>query len=298
MKILIFGKDGQLGHELQRSLSMFGDIVAVGRRDCDLSDQDSIVRTIRNYMPNVIINAAAYTEVEKAENDCVLARAINASAPKVMAAEADRIDSFFVHYSSDYVFDGTSPIPYEESDIPNPINIYGLTKLEGEQAVRASCKNHLIIRTSWVYGIHGDNFLKKMLKLATECETLKIVADQVGSPTPAFTLADITADLIFLEARKKINNFLYGTYHVTSLGSASWYEYACYVISIARSYGHPIRVTDDSIIPISTKITPGRANRPLNSVLCNDKLFKVFELRMPRWEVGVNYALNNLLSGA
>lgn len=280
--ILVTGVNGQVGFELRRSLQGLGRIVAADRAALDLADAVSIRACIRSVKPDVIVNSAAYTAVDQAESDAAAARTINAEAPAVLADEAKRLDALLVHYSTDYVFDGTATHAYREDDAPNPQNVYGATKLEGEQAIAASGASHLVFRTSWVYGQRGRNFLLTMLKLAGERDELRVVADQIGAPTWSATIAALTASVIAQGvahdagladwAREKS-----GIYHLTSGGSTSWAGFAEAIFAEAR-LAHPPRV-----IPIPSSDYPTPARRPLNSRLDGGRLARTFGLAAPDW---------------
>ncbi len=292
-KILITGKLGQVGFELQRSLSILGDIVAVDREECDLADPDAIRALVRETRPDIIVTPAAYTAVDKAESELALAQAINGTAAGVFAEEAARLGALIVHYSTDYVFDGTKDGVYTEDDAPNPQSVYGKSKLAGEAAVAAANPKHIILRTSWVFGAHGANFLKTMLRLAKERDTLKIVADQFGAPTSAALLADVTAQIIgqYLKVSPG-SSFPYGLYHLVSQGETNWHGYANYVVEAARARGLVLKVSD--IGPIPTSAYPLPAPRPANSRLSTDKLQQTFGLILPSWQSQVEHVLTLL----
>ncbi|WP_430230102.1 dTDP-4-dehydrorhamnose reductase [Nitrosomonas communis] len=295
MKFLLTGKQGQLGFELQRALAPLGEIITIGRTECDLSDADTLSTLVRHIKPDVIINAAAYTAVDKAESDSATAFAVNGTALGILGNEAAKLGGLVVHYSTDYVFDGTKSGWYIETDTPNPQSVYGQSKLQGEQALMNSDARHLILRTSWVIGAHGGNFAKTILRLAVERESLNIVADQYGTPTSAALLADVTAHLVRQAARKK-EVFPYGLYHVVAGGETNWYEYACTVIEAARLAGKPIKVARDAIQAISTADYPTPAKRPMNSRLDTSKLRETFGLQLPEWRQGLNHILQQILS--
>lgn len=295
MKILITGKLGQVGFELQRSLAVLGELIAVDRTECDLSDPDSIRALVRRVCPDIIVNPAAYTAVDKAESEVSLANAVNATAPGIFAEEADRRAALFVHYSTDYVFDGVSSDPYLESDQTNPQSIYGRTKCAGEVAVRHATDRHLILRTSWVLGTHGGNFAKTMLRLAAERDSLSVVADQWGAPTSAALLADITAHLVREWQRNGDNSFPYGTYHAVAGGETNWFDYAKFVIGEAIFAGRSMRVAPDSIRPIASSDYPTPARRPANSRLNTTLLSTTFGLKLPHWQHGVRHILQQIL---
>jgi dTDP-4-dehydrorhamnose reductase len=296
MKILLFGKNGQVGWELQRSLAPLGELVALdvdSRELCgDLTDPDGLIQTVRAVAPDVIVNAAAHTAVDKAESEPELARAINALAPAALAQEAKRGNAWLIHYSTDYVFDGSSARPWLETDATAPLNVYGTTKLEGEQLIRQAGCRHLIFRTSWVYGARGDNFAKTMLRLARERDSLTVINDQTGAPTGADLLADITAHAI-RAARQRPE--LLGLYHLTAAGETSWHGYASFVLDHARHAGIPLKVVPDAIRPVPSSAFPTPAKRPLNSRLDSAKLQHTFDLSLPMWQTGVTRMLTEIM---
>jgi dTDP-4-dehydrorhamnose reductase len=294
MKLLLTGSNGQVGFELQRSLAVMGVVIAIDAAECDLADEVAIRRVVRDIRPDVIINPAAYTAVDKAEREPALAQAINARAPFVLAEEAQALGALLVHYSTDYVFDGTKPGVYKESDLTNPASVYGVTKLAGEQAVAANCTRHLILRTSWVVGAHGGNFAKTMLRLAAERDTLSVVADQFGAPTSAALLADLTSHLV-CQAQRTPAGFFYGLYHAVAAGETNWHAYACHVIERARAAGKPIRVAPEAIRAVTTSDYPTLAKRPANSRLDTNLLRETFGLHLPDWKVGVDHILDQIL---
>jgi len=293
MKILLIGKNGQVGFELRRSLSILGDLVAVGSRDCDLSDINAIKQLIRSQKPDVIVNAAAFTAVDRAESNELLAIALNTTAPSILADEAHKTGALLVHYSTDYVFDGKKKGPYTEVDQPNPQSIYGLSKLSGDLAIQEKCRRHLILRTSWVMGMHGNNFAKTMLRLASERTEIKVVVDQSGVPTSSSLLSDITAYLICNESNSD-GKFQYGLYNTVASGLTTWHEYACYVIERARRANIKISVEPMAIRAILTSEYPTPATRPTNSHLDTSKLRDTFGLRLPSWQAGLDYVLDHI----
>lgn len=293
MKILLFGKGGQVGWELQRSLSVLGEVVAL---DFDSTDHcgdfthlQGLADTVRAVRPDVIVNAAAHTAVDKAESEPDLARTINALAPGVLAQEAARANAWLVHYSTDYVFDGSGDVPWRETDTPAPLNVYGRTKLEGEQLIAASGCRHLIFRTSWVYAARGGNFAKTMLRLAKERESLSVIDDQFGAPTGADLLADVTAHAIRHVLPPTGHNFLTqpGVYHLAAGGQTSWHGYAKFVIETAQKAGVALKATPDSVAPVPTSGFPTPARRPHNSRLDTAKLQATFGSSLPPWQHGV-----------
>lgn len=295
MKILLLGCQGQVGWELQRSLAPLGDLRALGRDVADLEDLDGLRRLATTELADVIVNAAAYTAVDKAESEPERARRINAEAPAVLAAVAADQCSLLVHYSTDYVFDGSKDGAYGEDDAPNPLSVYGRSKLEGEQAIRASGCRHLIFRTSWVFGSHGANFARTMLRLAAERDALRVIADQVGAPTGAALIADVTALCVHrLAVAPGADAASGGTYNLASAGTASWHAYACFVIAEARRLGFPLRVAESAIAAIGTEDYPLPAPRPKNSRLNTSRLCRDFGLQMPDWSVQVRRLLEEL----
>ncbi|HOY69966.1 MAG TPA: dTDP-4-dehydrorhamnose reductase [Methylotenera sp.] len=296
MKILLFGKNGQVGWELQRSLAPLGEVVALDVSDrvmCgDLNDLAGIAKTIQTVAPDVIVNAAAHTAVDKAESEPEFAHTLNASAVEVMAQEAKRSGAWLVHYSTDYVFDGSGNQPRQETDATAPLSVYGKSKLAGEAAIIASGCKHLIFRTSWVYAARGGNFAKTMLKLAKERELLNVINDQIGAPTGADLLADVTAHAIRTALQSADVS---GLYHLVAGGETSWHEYAKFVIEYARQNGVEIKVPVDAIKAVPTSAFPTPATRPLNSRLNTDKLKTTFNLQLPHWQIGVTRMLTEIL---
>lgn len=296
MKILLFGKGGQVGWELQRSLAPLGELVALdaGSQDhCgDFTNLEGIARTVRAIVPDMIVNAAAHTAVDKAESEPGLAHIINAVAPGVLAHEAKRSGAWLVHYSTDYVFDGGGDKPWIETDPTGPLNVYGKTKLEGEEAIRGAGCQHLIFRTSWVYAARGGNFAKTMLRLAQERERLTVIDDQIGAPTGADLLADVTAHAIRM-ARQRPE--VSGLYHLVAGGHTSWHGYASFVIDFARQAGIAIKVAPEAIQPVPTNAFPTPAARPNNSRLGTGKLENIFNLKLPGWQQGIARMLTELI---
>ena len=306
MKILLFGKNGQVGWELQRSLAPLGELIALDFRaennpaidgvalQGDFSRPETLRETVQRVRPDVIVNAAAHTAVDKAESEPELARALNATSVGVLAEEAERIGAALVHYSTDYVFDGSGTRPWLETDTPAPLNVYGQTKLEGEQLVQQHCARHLIFRTSWVYAARGANFAKTMLKLGQERDALSIINDQHGAPTGAELLADVTAHAIRHLMRDAA---CAGLYHLVAAGETTWHGYASHVLERARQAGLPIRVAASAIQPVATSAFPTPARRPHNSRLDTHKLQNAFGLALPHWQTGVDRMLNEILEG-
>lgn len=302
MKILLLGKSGQVGWELQRALSVLGEVVALDRHGAeglcgDLSDLPGLAQTVRRVQPRVIVNAAAHTAVDKAESEPELVRTLNALAPGVLAREARQLGAWLVHYSTDYVFDGSGNRPWRETDRPNPLSVYGQTKLEGEQQILASACRHLIFRTSWVYAAHGGNFAKTMLRLAREREQLSVIDDQIGAPTGADLLADVTAHALRQILPPVGHNYLVqpGIYHLAAGGETSWHGYACFVLDAARKAGQDLRVGSDKVLPIPGSAYPTPARRPNNSRLDTGKLCATFGLSLPDWRQGVARMLTEIL---
>ena len=296
MKILLLGMGGQVGWELQRALAPLGELVALGRRGssptADFAQPEALAATVRALAPRIIVNAAAHTAVDKAESEPERARAINAVAPAVLAGEAQALDAWLLHYSTDYVFDGSGSTPWREDSPTGPINVYGQTKLEGEQAIRASGCRHLILRTSWVYAARGGNFARTMLRLAAERERLEVIDDQVGAPTGAELLADVSAHALRgVLARPE----LAGTYHAVAGGETSWHGYARHVIEFARAQGQSLRVRPEDIVAVPTHAFPTTARRPHNSRLDTRKLQAAFGLTLPDWRIGVERMLREVL---
>jgi dTDP-4-dehydrorhamnose reductase len=297
MKILLLGKNGQVGWELQRALAPLGELVCLDRSGLaglsgDLADPPALARSVHSLRPDVIVNAAAYTAVDKAETEVELATAINARAPAALAEAAASTGAWLVHYSTDYVFDGAGSTARSESDPTGPLSVYGRTKLEGEEAILASGARHLIFRTSWVYAARGGNFARTMLRLACERDRLRVIDDQVGAPTGADLIADITAHAI---RAVRQDASLAGLYHLAAGGETTWHRYARHVIEWARAQGQAVRVAPDAIDAIATSDYPTPARRPLNSRLCTDKLRDRFGLHLPRWEPGVERMLSEAL---
>lgn len=295
MKILLFGKGGQVGWELQRSLAPLGELIALDNDSKDycgnFENLDGIAETVRIIAPDVIVNAAAHTAVDKAESEPEFVRTINALAPSVLAKEAQRCNALLVHYSTDYVFDGSGSQAWLETDTPAPLSVYGATKLEGEQAIIASGCQHLIFRTSWVYAARGANFAKTMLRLGSERDRLTVINDQIGAPTGADLLADVTAHAIRAVQQQPE---LAGLYHLVASGETSWHEYARFVLNFARNAGIEISVADSAIEPVPTTAFPTPATRPLNSRLNTNKLCDSFNLVLPHWQTGVARMLTEL----
>jgi dTDP-4-dehydrorhamnose reductase len=296
MKILLLGKNGQVGWELQRSLAPLGEVLALDRHSTDfggdLSQPERLAQTVRDWRPDVIVNAAAHTAVDKAESEPDLARCLNATSPAALAQAAADIGAWLVHYSTDYVFNGQGEQAWQETDATGPLSVYGQTKLEGEQRIAASGCNHLIFRTSWVYGARGGNFAKTMLRLATERERLTVIDDQHGAPTGADLIADVTAHAICQALQ---NPALSGVYHLVASGETSWHAYASHVIKQARCLRPDLALRVNEIAPVPTASFPTPAQRPRNSRLHTGKLQQAFGLVLPPWQAGVNRLLTEIL---
>jgi len=279
-KILITGKEGQVGWELQHILAPFGQILACDRNVCDLGSKDSIIKVVRDFKPHIIVNAAAYTAVDKAEAEPDAAMAINGDAPGILAEEAKKLNALIVHYSTDYVFNGEKNNAYNEDDAPQPLNVYGQSKLAGEQSISQAYNNHIILRTSWVYGIRGKNFLLTMLKLAKERDQLKIVNDQFGAPTWSRMIARATAQIL------ACNDVQNGIFHLTASGKTTWFDFAKRIFEMVDN--RTIKV-----MPIPAKDYPLPAQRPVNSVLSNKKIMHAYDLQMPNWDESLLSCLKN-----
>jgi dTDP-4-dehydrorhamnose reductase len=298
-KILLTGKNGQVGWELQRTLASLGDVVAVGHREMNLVDPDSIRKFVREVRPDLIVNAAAYTAVDKAESEADLAMAVNSVAPGIMAEEAKRLKAVMVHYSTDYVFDGTRKTPYTEDDTPNPLNVYGRSKLAGELAIQAVGVPHLILRTSWIYAARGSNFLLTILRLARERNEMKVVHDQIGAPTWARLLAEMTSQIVAQHASPLCREAIpvsdvSGVYHAVPAGSTSWHGFAAWILENGTG---PAGQKPPKLVPIPTSDYPLPAVRPRNSCLSNEKLTRTFGLATPSWEDSLTMCLQEMHGG-
>ena len=296
MNILLFGKGGQVGWELQRSLSVLGTVTALDHdstEHCgDFANPAGVAETVRALRPDVIVNAAAHTAVDRAESEADFARTLNATTPGVIAQEAAKLGAWLVHYSTDYVFDGSGSRPWVETDTPAPLSVYGRTKLEGEQLIAQSGAKHLILRTSWVYAARGGNFAKTMLRLAQERERLTVIDDQWGAPTGADVLADVTAHAIRHLQRHPEHA---GLYHCVAAGETTWNAYAKYVLSLANIENSAIKIIAKEVAPVPTSAFPTPAARPHNSRLSTAKLQTTFGLQMPHWQAGVARMLAEIL---
>lgn len=282
-KILILGKEGQIGWELQRSLASIGHIIAVDRTQIDLSNPSSILSVVRELQPQIIVNAAAYTAVDQAEKDRDAALLINGTAPGILAEEAKRLGATFVHYSTDYVFNGKSTLPYKETDTTDPLSIYGSSKLAGEQAIESVGGNYLIFRTSWIYGMRGKNFLLTMLRLGKERDHLKVVMDQIGAPTWSRSVAEATSNA--LTNCKET----WGLYHLTASGSTSWHGFASKIFELHKKQHPEAKVPQ--VEPIRSHEFPSPVARPAYSVLSNDKVKHALGVTMPSWEAALGECL-------
>lgn len=287
-RILLTGANGQVGFELQRALAVLGDIISLDRAGLDLTQPDAIRQTLDRHRPHIIVNPAAYTAVDKAESDADTAYKVNADAPAALAAWAAEHGAILIHYSTDYVFDGEKDDPYVETDTVNPQSVYGASKLAGEQAIVASGASHVIFRTSWVFGAHGANFLKTILRLADERESLNIVADQIGAPTSAALLADVTAHVI-QRYRQSEQAFPSGVYHLCAAGETSWFDYARLATRLAQGRGLPLKLSSADIQPIPSSAYPTPAKRPHNSRLDCSKIRATFDIHLPDWQDGVRH---------
>lgn len=294
MRCLLTGSCGQLGFELRRALAPLGEIVAIGRPECDLADAAQIKTVLERVRPDLIVNAAAYTAVDKAESEPEVAHAVNAETPRIFGAWGAAHGVPVVHYSTDYVYDGTKTDAYIETDATNPQSAYGRTKRDGDLALAQANPQHLILRTSWVVGAHGSNFAKTILRLAAERHEIRVVADQWGVPTSAALLADCTAHLVHQWARAP-DDFPWGLYHITADGETNWCEYARFVVGRAIAAGRPLRAIPERIQAISTADYPLPAKRPQNSRLDTGKFRNTFGLHLPDWRESVGHVLEQIL---
>ena len=296
--ILLLGANGQVGYALQTALASLGQVIACTRTQLDLNtvndEPQRVLDLVQKARPQIIVNAAAYTAVDQAESDPEHARTLNAVLPGLLAQAASAVGACLVHYSTDYVFDGTKKGSYREQDQTNPVSVYGQTKLQGEQAVSKACARHLILRTSWVVGAHGGNFLKTMLRVGQERDSLRVVADQIGAPTTANLIAQTTRHLLDQMHSQPATDSRWGLYHLVAGGQTSWFYYAQYVLSQAREKGWPIQVTPESIEAITTADYPVPAKRPQNSKLDTSKIRDTFRVVLPDWMKGVDEVLAEL----
>jgi dTDP-4-dehydrorhamnose reductase len=295
MNIVLTGAEGQLGFELQRALAPLGDVRALDRAACDLADADGLRERLRALEPAIIVNAAAYTAVDRAESDESAATAVNALAPGVIGEIAAAYGAPVLHFSTDYVFDGRLDRPYRETDAVEPQSVYGRTKLDGERSLAAANPRHWVLRTSWVVGARGGNFARTMLRLAAERESLRVVADQIGAPTSAALLADLGAHLLRQWQCRGDEGAAWGLYHATASGHTSWFEYARFVLAQARAAGRPLKAGPDDVHPITTAQYPTPARRPANSRLDCSRFERTFGLRLPPWQEGVGHVLRQIL---
>lgn len=293
MKILLLGKTGQIGRELQRTMPALGDVISFGRADVDLGDQSALCAALSAHQPDVIVNAAGYTAVDQAESQPKAATLINTHAVATLARYAKRSQALLVQYSTDYVFDGSNPSPYTETDTPNPLNVYGVTKLAGEAAVLDSGCDALILRCSWVYATHGNNFPATILRLARTRETLSVVADQIGAPTAAALIADVTMQAV---AKRRQQDMAGGIYHVAASGATSWHAYAQYLIAGAAKRGMPLRLTPERIQCVTSEDHGAAAMRPSNSRLDTSRLAAALGIRFADWTRDVDALLDQLVA--
>ncbi|UCP16153.1 dTDP-4-dehydrorhamnose reductase [Aeromonas media] len=293
MQLLLLGGSGELGQVIARTLSFNAlgwQVTAPRHADCDFGDHYSLADFIGRAQPSVIINAAAYTQVDQAESESERAYQVNTQAAAVLAEEAKRIGALLVHFSTDYVFDGSGDLPWSEEDKPAPLNVYGLSKWNGEQVIQVSGCRHLVLRTSWLHSPYGHNFVKTMLRLGQQLESLSVVCDQIGAPTSATMLARGTLRAIELAL---VNPALCGLYHVTAGGEVSWFDYACFIFAKAQKLGFELKVRE--IKPVPSCVYPAVAKRPLNSRLDTTKFCSSFGFELPHWREGVEETLNQLL---
>jgi len=298
-RVLLIGANGQLGHTLASALKTLGEVRALTRSDADLSDpwllEETLKPIMQSFKPHAIVNAAAYTAVDKAETELDPVRRVNAHSVGLLAQLAHSVNAVLVHYSTDYVFDGSGTRPWVEDDPTNPLSVYGQTKWLGEKSVAQHCAKHLILRTSWVVGAHGNNFLKTMLRLAAERDALRVVADQIGVPTSTELLAYVTVTMLQAMLQAESNDKRFGTYHVAASGETSWHAYAQCVIAGATKRGAHLKVKLDAIEPILTRAYPLPAPRPANSRMNTDKVRAKFGVVMPSWQEGVDAILDELI---
>jgi len=296
MRIMLTGTNGQVGWELARCMMPLGEVIVLTRAQCDLSRPETLPNIIQQIKPDVIVNAAAYTAVDKAEEAEGLATTINGTSVGVLAEEAKKLNALLIHYSTDYVFDGTKQTPYTEDDVPNPINAYGRSKLLGEQAVQQTGCDHLILRTTWVYAARGKNFLKTILRLAQERDELRIVADQYGAPTWARNIADVTAHVLAAAIRERLaDEFISGTYHLCASGETTWHGFSKAIIERARQVAPVGSIKTESVLPIATEDYPLPAARPKNSKMDSSSLTARFGMTVPEWKHAMELCIDEVL---
>ena len=298
-RVLLLGANGQLGFTLENALKALGEVKALTRSEADFSNafalRETLLPVIKKFQPHVIVNAAAYTAVDKAQTEQTIALQVNAQSVGVLAELAQSVNAVLVHYSTDYVFDGAGDRPWLESDQTNPLSVYGQSKWLGECAVRQHCRKHLILRTSWVVGVHGNNFLKTMLRLASERDGLRVVADQIGAPTSTDVLAKVTANLLQTMLPAAKDDARFGTYHLAASGETTWHAYAQYILAGALKRSVHLTCKPESIEPIPTHAYPLPAPRPANSRLNTEKIRSNFGVELPAWQVGVDAILDALI---
>ena len=298
-RVLLLGASGQLGFALGGALKALGEVKALTRSEADFSNafalRDTLLPVVKQFQPHVIVNAAAYTAVDKAQTEQTIALQVNAQSVGVLAELAQSANAVLVHYSTDYVFDGIGHTPWVENDQTNPLSVYGQSKWLGECAVRQHCRKHLILRTSWVVGAHGNNFLKTILRLAAERDSLRVVADQIGAPTSTDLLAKVTTDILQTMLPAAQDDARYGTYHLAASGETSWHAYAQYVIAGALQRGAHLTCKPESIEPIPSSAYPLPAPRPANSRLNTEKIRSAFGIELPAWQLGVDAILDALI---
>ncbi|SOY49479.1 dTDP-4-dehydrorhamnose reductase [Cupriavidus taiwanensis] len=295
--LLITGSNGQLGFELRRSLACLGEVIALDRAACDIAEREHVRTLLVRHRPDVVVNAAAYTAVDQAEQDSSTASLVNGIAPRWLAETTRDLGGLFVHYSTDYVFDGRHTRPYTEDDTPTPISVYGKTKLEGERAVMAAGGPAIVLRTAWLAGAHGSNFLKTILARARTHERLQVVANQIGTPTTAALVADATAHIL---ARHWLagdpSAFPTGVYHLAAGGETSWHAYACEILRFARACGATLQAGPDDVEACISQDPPSQAVRPAYAVLDSTRLCDTFGVRLPSWEQGIHWLVEQLIS--
>ena len=295
MKVLLIGQGGQVGFELRRALAPLGEVIGVDYPDIDLADSGSIRHWIKEAAPDTIVNAAAYTAVDKAESEPDLAYAINARAPAIIGDAARTVRARVIHYSTDYVYDGSRKTPYREDSPTQPMSVYGTTKRDGDAALMASGAAHFVFRTSWVFGAHGGNFVKTILRLAGERDALNVVADQIGAPTSAALIADVTAQVLGQIAYRGAGDIPSGIYHLTAGGETSWHGFAQAIVRGAAARGRVLKLSAEAIKAIGTAEYPLPAKRPANSLLDTSRLRETFNLVLPHWQAGLDHVLTQLI---